>query len=229
MARSRSGENLVDDAYKRSDMQSATDRFPRAEVLRYVNQGGAELWDYIVEARGRAYCRSATPWTITTTADTSFYTSGYPSDFYKLVSVRLDEEGQRAPLAPLTPHEEPLLRDAEESIPTHYDLRPTGILLLPEHSAGLSVVVDYVKNWADLSDSSGSTFDGIDGWEEYIVLFAARCMAVKDEEWSLAQALDRDMDRMRERLKRLAPVKDTFRAERVQDVRGPRMFARRWW
>jgi hypothetical protein len=226
VSRSRSGADLIDDAYKRSDNEGATDRHPRTDVLRYVNQGGTALYDRLIEARGRAYYRSATPWTITTVAGTTVYTSGFPANLYRIVGVRLDDEiGE--PLTPLTPQEEPslLASSRTSSTPSHYDPRPNGIALLPRHDTGLSVVVDYVPSFTDLTDDLVSSFDGINGWEEYIVCFAARCMAVKDEEWQLMSALDADMRKLEVRIDALAPKKDASRARRVQDVRGPRRAA----
>lgn len=225
MARSRAGDDLIDDAYRRSDNEGATDRHPRADVLRYVNQGCAELYDLLIEARGRTYYRSATAWSFTTTADTTLYTASFPATFYRLVSIRVSDGTVGEPLHPFTPMEEPELRTdgVAAYFPTHYELRPNGVVLLPEHSAGKTVTVDYIPTFTDLSDSGASTFDGINGWEEYAVCFAARNMATKDEEWELARALESDMARLKERISKLAPHRDAFRPRRLQDVRGTRM------
>lgn len=227
MARNRSGADLIDDALLRADVQEATDRHPRPEVLRHVNQGRAELYDILVEARGKAYFRSATPWTVTTTADTTLYTSGFPATFYRLISVRVtDADGHGgAPLEPLQPQEEAWMLDPDaEGWPTHYDMRPNGIGIYPEHDADLRVVVEYIPCVTDLADDSATTnADGVNGWEEYVVEFAARRIAKKDGDMELIADCDREMARLKERIKRLAPNRDTFRARRVQDVRGPRM------
>lgn len=115
--------------------------------------------------------------------------------------------------------------------PLFYQLRRTTagankLAVLPEHEAGLSIVVDYVPAFTDLTDASNSTFDGINGWEEYAVAFAARCMAVKDEAWQLAQAMEGEMARLKQRILRLAPKRDMHRARRVKDVRGPQRWGR---
>lgn len=229
MARNVSGQTLINEAYKRADNEDDQsppdpDRHPRTDALRYVNQGCAELYDLLIEARGRTYYRYATPWSIPTTADTTLYTSSYPSTFYRLISVRVSDGTVSEPLHPFTPLEEPSLRldGAAAHFPTHYELRPNGIAILPEHSADLTVTVEYIPVFTDLTDASNSYFDGINGWEEYVVCFAARCMAVKDEEWQLVNALDADMARLKERIKKLAPHRDAFRPRRMQDVRGAR-------
>ena len=231
MARARSGQDLINDAYVKVDLQGFTDRYPRTEVLRHVNQGGAELWDIILEAQGRAFGRSLTPWSITTTADTTLYTSGYPADFMDLLAVRLaGPDGEM--IAPLLPAEEALHREDDTSAqtPEFYQLVPGGLVLLPEHDAGHTIVVDYIRNWTDLSDSSGSTFDGVNGWEEYIVCHAAREMMLKEGEDGMAAQLQGDKDRLAARIMRRAVTRDMYRPRRARDVRGePAMNAFRFW
>jgi hypothetical protein len=219
-----SGQSLINEAYKRADQEGATDRHPRTDVLGYVNQGARELYDLLIEARGRSYYRNSSPWTITTTADTTLYTGSFPSAFYQLVSVRASDGSIQDPLIPFTPLEEPELRRASAVayMPTHYEMRPNGIALLPEHTAGKSVIVEYVPAMTALTDAADSYFDAVNGWHEYIIDFAARCMAVKDQDAPLVSMLDGDMARLTKRIEKLAPKRDRFRPGRVQDVRGPR-------
>lgn len=222
MARTRSGQDLINDAQRRADVESATDRHPRTDILRYVNQGCAELYDLLVAARGRAYYR-ATPQVISLTGGT---TTRYalPTSFYRLISVRVTEPNGYS-LVPFMSQDEPWLRETSNTVsaPTHYEIQPGFIELLPKHGGGRTVTLDYVPVFVDLTDDTNSSFDGINGWEEYAVLFAARNIAVKDENWELIQALDADMNRMRGRIGDLAPKRDAFRAERVKDVRGDQM------
>ena len=224
MARTRSGADLIDDAYLRADLVGATDRHPRDVVLRYVNQGAAELYDLLVEARGRAYYR-ATPTTITTTAATSRY--ALPASFYRLISIRVSGQGGYC-LSPFTPQDEPVLREPGNTAakPSHYELQPGYVELLPLHSGGSAVIVDYVPVMTDLTDTTSSTFDGINGWEQYIPYFAAREMLLKDGEKDDASVQDRALQALAMRIGKLAPGRDSFRAERVKNVRRP--MVRRW-
>ncbi len=220
MARSRELQDLRDDARKRADVESAEDRFPDDEVDRYVNQGCAELYDLLIEARGRTYYRAETPWEFDTATGTTRYTDDFPEDFYRLIGVRVSDGSSTRPLAGLQPQEEAYLRTPSVGgfWPTHYELQADALLVLPSPQAGLTVTMDYIPACPLLSDDV-STFDGINGWEEYAVCFAARCIALKDEEYELAQVLAGEMQRLSGRIAKLAPHRDAFRAERVQDVR----------
>lgn len=227
MARSRRLDALRADAYKRADVAAGTDRHPSADVTRYVNQGIAELYDLLVESRGRSYYRMSPPESITTVANATRYE--LPEDFYRLISVRVGGDDGDV-LEPFRAEDEPLLRQSSSGSdwPTHYELQNGYIELLPLHRAGRTVVLEYVPTVTDLV-SDADEFDGINGWEEYAVCFAARCMAFKDEEYELARALEGEMGRLRERIQKLAPTRDTFRAERVKDVRGGFLSSRRWF
>jgi hypothetical protein len=232
MARTRTGAELIDDSYKRADLEGATDRFPRTEVLRYVNQGGAALYDILIEARGRAFFAVKPAVTITTLASTSRYAFGSGSvaaNFYRLSAARVGGAGGYM-LSPFTPQDEPSLREPGVTAdkPTHYEIQPGYIELLPLHSAGVSVVVDYVPHFTDLTDGS-TTFDGINGWEEYIPHFAASCMLTKDDELALKNSCLADMAALERRIGKLATKRDAFRAERVKNVRGGGLWRGRFY
>lgn len=229
MARTRTLSQLREEAYRRADCEGAYDRHERADVDRDLNQGGAELWDALIAARGAEYFTTTYP--ITTTADTSSYT--LPTALYLLSAVRLNESGGY-PLRKFDTHEEQALRDSDSSNgrPTHYQLRRTGagtstLVVLPEHEASLALSVDYVPAFTDLVDDT-DTFDGMNGWEDYPIDYAARKMALRDEEYQLAREIREDMDRTLARVKALAPKRDMHEARRVRDIRGPVTIRRRY-
>lgn len=230
MARSRSGQDLVDDAYKKTDLTAFTDRHPRPDVLRHINQGGAELWDILVDARGKAFARSSTPWEITTTAETIEYTGDFPADFLELLSVRLTCPYKQM-LRPLASQEEAFLREDNESsaYPEFYELIPGGVQLFPEHQEGCCVVVEYAVKFTDLADTTLSTFDGVSGWEDFMVCHAAREMFIKEGEPALAREMADEKLLIKERIKKRAPNRDAFRARRARDIRGERLGTGRGW
>lgn len=221
MSRLRSGESLINDAYKKADLEGFTTRFPRSEVLRYINQGGAELWDILLAARGKAFARSPTPWEITTTADTVEYTTGFPETFLDLLSVRIScpYDGM---LRPLQSPEEAYHREGtgSDAYPMYYELIPGGIQLFPLHQADACVIVEYATKFVDLSDSPSGGFDGVNGWEEYMVCHAAREMALKEGEIEFAREMANDKAALALRIAKRAPNRDAFRPRRAKDVRG---------
>lgn len=226
MARTRSGQDLINDAYKKTDLEAFTDRYPRSEVLRHINQGGAELWDLILEARGRTFGRHTTPWTITTVDGQVEYDSddGFPATFLELLSVRMTGCGGDFMLTPLQPPEEAWWRAPEgRYIPEYYELLPGVMLLLPTPRACLTVVVEYVRAFTDLTDASDSTFDGVNGWEDYMVCHAAAQMAEKEGELAFAARMDAEKARIAARIGKRAPSRDAYRARRARDIRGERM------
>lgn len=221
MARGRRLDDLRADAYKESDNEGATERFPPAEVTRYINQGRAERYDLMIEARGRSYFRKATPYSITTTASTSRY--ALPPDFLHLLSVRVSGvDGFN--LEPFAPEDEPVLRASTSTTtyPTHYELQPAYIELLPLHQAGKTIVVEYVPTITDLANDADED-NGYNGWEDYPVAYAAMRMTSKDDEPELYARLERRLAGLQERIRRLAPKRDRFKAERVKDVRKDRL------
>ncbi len=216
MARVRTLADLRDDARKRADVEALDDRHPDADVTRYVNQGGAALRDLLIEARGRTYFRKVTPQTITTTSATRYALN---EDFLRLISVRLSDPGGYM-LEPFSPQDEAELREPNitGTYPTHYELQPAYIELLPATQGGKTVIVEYIPTFTDLS-ADDDELEGYDGWEEFVVCFAARCIATKDAEWELVRELKDEMGTVAERIAKLAPSRDAFRAERVKDVR----------
>jgi hypothetical protein len=222
MARTRTLAELRADAYLRADTDSAEDRHKPADVNRYVSQGLSELYDMLVEARGRTYYRKRPALTVTTDGETTAFP--LPEDFYRLISIRVAGSGGLS-LAAFGPEDEPMLREPSAAVtwPTHYELQAGHIEVLPLPKAGVELVVEYVPTCPVLA-ADGATFDGVNGWEEFAAMYAAKCMATRDEDWEVVAALSREMERMKERIVKLAPTRDAFRPERVKDVRGAR-----WW
>jgi hypothetical protein len=220
MTWSRLPADLIEDARKRADAEGAIDRHPSADVQRYLDEGKTELYDIVLEVRGRQFYRKNPPHTITTLAGTTRY--ALPSDFYELISVRRSGAGGEN-LEAFTPTDEPWLREPSASglYPSHYELQPGYIELLPSPMAGVSIIVEYVPHCGPLdNDGTPTAFDGINGWEKYLVLYAAREMCVKDDELQLAAKHEADMANIASRVRTQARRRDAFRPERVKDSRG---------
>jgi hypothetical protein len=214
---------LREDVRKRADVEGADERHPDPDIDRHIHQGRVDRHNQMIEARGRAYFRKFPPQTITTIKDQTRY--ALPADFLRLISVRVGGTYGYT-LVATTSEDEPMLRSPSGSYdPTHYELQDGYIEILPAPPAGKSIVLEYVATLAPLaSDDAEDTTPW--GFEEYPVVYAARQLAIKDEEWDLVHALDDELKHLRDRIATMTPKRDGFRAERVKDVRQTRSFQR---
>lgn len=223
MARTRTLAELRADARKYADQEVATQRFPDAEVNRYVNEGIAACYDLLVEVYGNDYYGTST--TFSTVNGTRAY--ALPADFYKLhVLFRSTGSTENVPLEPASTTDEVWLRNIKGVYPTHYRLRAGYVDLYPIPGGVFTIENHYVPCVAVLS-SDAATFDGINGWEEYPAVMAARTMATKDEDFELVAALSARLAELTERIRRMAPARDAGRAPRVKDTRWSQ-YSRRW-
>lgn len=172
---------------------------PRARLVsdqnldRYINDSVARVYKMLVAARGQDYYMK----------DQSFTTDGrnpsqyaLNSDFWQLVNVTATDGTFRRTLRPFTMKER--ARWQEYAVP-----------------AGLVVTYSYVPAPDRLTDPD-ATFDGIAGWEEWVVLDAAMKMLEKEETDTSAMA-NRRAELTRE-IELLAPDRDAGWPERVTDV-----------
>lgn len=217
MARTSTLSELRTEAYRRADQENLTERFPTSEVNNYVNQGIAELWDMLVSANGYAYYGNTA--TINLVSGTTSYT--LPTDFYKLHKVIYvgSTLGGRLELERLSEADEVALQVATSRVPLYYRVRAGYLDVLPKPGATATLSVSYVP-YATKLVSDTDTFDGINGFEEYVVCYAARRMAIKDADFELANMIYQDMNRQVERIERMASDRDKGHPERVQDIRG---------
>lgn len=211
-ARTRTLVLLRGDVRKKADVVGATARHPDSDLTRYINQGAARLRDLLIEIRGRAFFR-ATPHTFTTTTATRY---ALPSGFYQLLSLR-DDEG--TVFTTFSAQDEGALRLITSGPARFYELQDGYVELLPAPQAGRLITLDWLKAHTDLS-ADADPLEGFDGWEDFVVAHAARCVAVRDAEWELAAALKGELDDLTSRIRKLAPKRDQFRPERVRNVRN---------
>ena len=218
-------------AYARGGFENAVKRFPSSEVDGYLNESIADLYDQILRARGFDGFESLS--TITTAKGVSVYTLTAP--FYELLAVSIDlSDGCGSiPVERFMMHERPQLANPavpyRRGYPYMYKLLGDNIELLPSPRGAYAVELRYIPAATVLADDA-DTFDGINGWEEWVVVDAARKMATKERDFELVGALQADQARLADRIKALAGARDRASGRRVVDVRGSRGLAwrRRW-
>ena len=105
--------------------------------------------------------------------------------------------------------------------PVYYRLQGNSIGFIPVPSGAFTVTLNYYPTFTKFATNGtqdASTFDGVNGWEEYAVWKAAADCIAKEEN-DPAYALGKVAE-LRARIEGLAALRDAGNAERVHDVTG---------
>lgn len=184
-------------------MENHTNFATSSEVQDCLNEVLTEVWDLVVAASPTDYYQS--DFTITTSSGIDLYS--LPSDFYKLRAVFKDEgDGELRPLASINEQEQQYFRP------------PAGVY---------TIVVRYIPV-SPLLTSDSTTFDGVNGWEELVVLGTAIKLLTKEAanlmllqllqaerarvEKRIMDMADRNLGEPERVLRRSLRYRDTFRA-----------------
>lgn len=194
MARTRTLLQLRTDVRQRADLVSST-FITDAELTEYINGSIADLFDRLVASRGMDYYEKVPPYSFTTVGGTSLYS--LPADFYQLILCEATIGSYTVPLQP-------------------FALVERGRLSQQPVQGGLVVTVRYVPTCPRLVNDS-DTFDGFNGWEEFVILDAA--LKCREKEETDATDFQARLARMVQRLDRMAPDRDAGMGQRFTDVR----------
>lgn len=192
MARTKTLAQLRTLVRQRADQVNGT-AVTDAELTSWINQSATQLWDMLVGARGCAYYESNSN-TTTGTITSSATTLTLPATFYKLsrlVAVVNDRE---------------YLLDSYTNSEVDGSTAPT---------QSTAVKLYYVPCFTDLSGDS-DTFDGINGWEEWVVADVARKVKIKFEEDPMP--LLQELADLNARITKLKTPRDQRSAHRIADV-----------
>ncbi len=217
---------IRDAARQRSDMVKS--KFvTEAELKGYVNASVKELYDLLVSTFDDYYTAEPLEFELTGVED------GYnlPDDFYKLRG--LDRQIDSASATWFTVHnfnfEERNRYNQFTAIRSSYpairyrvmgssDLEGNGFIkIIPKAGAGGTYRMWYVPKCPTLV-ADGDEFNGINGWEEYVIVDCAIKMLEKQEDdvsVFLAQK-----KALIERIEAMAPNRDAGEPERITDSRS---------
>lgn len=226
MARSVSLATLVQEARLRADMESSS-FVTDTEVGRLVQASGTWLYDLILSAWGERYFFEQSD--VTTTASQAYVS--LPSDFYRLLKVGWVEGGSTDPL-----RLEPFQSDEEWSDaywgsaaswsrtnPPRYQVRGSDYLYLdPTPSSVQTLRVQYVPIMPEIEDTTPVPFQGVHGWDEFIVLDVAIKLRIKEE--SDVRDLQGERQMQIQRIEGMAPRRDVGRTHKVQRRRARRVY-----
>jgi hypothetical protein len=226
MARTRTRAELVAEAKDRADMENS-EHVSDTQWARYVNQSAAALYDEIADEFEGDFASTTS---ISTVAGTSTYSLG--ATFYRLASVPpyVSIGGSQRRLLPMDIDAVPSLLNAGNSGwstgQLYYRLiNDDKIQILPAPDGVYTLTVWFIPAFQDMSGDA-STYDGRNGWEEWVVLDAAIKAIMKEE--GDASGLVAERDAKLARLKARMRHKDSA-PRRVRDVtRGDRYWPWEW-
>lgn len=179
MSRNRSLTNLLADVRYQADIEGLTTRHTDANLTRLINQS-IQAFRLKISTAGHPYYLTES--TGTTTAGTSDY--ALPADFVQLYAVDLTVGTQTISLSEYSivernDYSSPVVPG--DGVPVMYRLQASNMRLLPTPDAAYSYKLLYLPVGTDLSGASDN-FDGIAGWEDWIVFDVARKVLSRDDD-----------------------------------------------
>lgn len=222
MARARTLESIRDEV--RTLTETTYDpNITDAMLLVWINQGIAELWRKLVNVSAYRY---AVQDTIATTAGTNAY--DLEDDFLSILSVWRVSGTQRLPLQNVNPVEAPYRASDVRyagGLPRYWipgggiDGSGTQIYFDPDPGTN-TYGYWYIQAPQSLADDDDE-FDGIAGYEDWVVLYTALRVYVRHEDPNQAGILG-EMARIESSITASAARRDVGHAPRIADVRPRR-------
>lgn len=194
MARSFTVQQIMDRCRRRADMENSN-FISDAELVDLITESFAELYDVLVGAFQNYFIATDT---ITLTNGTSLY--DLPDDFYKSVTVDLQNGSRYDSLFPFDEAERNSVLQTSSSIPN------------------ATVRLRYIPAPPvfELADVATDTIDGRAGWETLLVTTVAIFMLQKEE--SDTSALERRKQAELARITSMAQNRDVTNPGTVTDV-----------
>ncbi len=228
---------MVTSVRRRTNLERNFNFIPDVEIVEYIDEFGAELYDLLCEVGGQEWFRKT--WEIVTRAASGSDpgdTYPLPPDFLKLTSAEIVYAANVVqPIAPYMETERAAftrLTGWNIGSPAWYRmLGKDKIRFIPQPGGAYTVnlngypIYDRFASKVTYTDSTNRTllngqasFDGINGWEAYVIWkVVATCQGKQKVDPSLA--LSRAAE-MADRIRTMAQNRDMTNNERVQDVVG---------
>lgn len=198
-----------------------------AEITSLINTYVAELYDLLVSAYGPAFYASS--YTFSTIADQREYTlpvsPNTGSDFYQLLGVDVDlGDGDVLSATPFDFHSRNRYNNSTSYYtrgePVYYRIHGSQIWLLPTPGAVYSVTIHYIPAAPTLASGGTTTFDGVNGFERYVIVSAAiACLQKEESDPTILMAEKASLTR---RIQTMSKNRDAAYPEQIVDVRGRR-------
>lgn len=189
-----------------------------SELNQYINNSIAELYDLLVSAYGEDYYSKTYNFTVNG-VDTVY---DLPTDFYKVLGIDLYINPSRfISLRPYMFNERGRYQDGSNWAaiiaiqgPRYY-IKANSVEFNPSPPGAYQLSMFYVPACPELVSDS-DTFDGINGWEEYVIVDAAIKMLQKEE--SDVSVFLAQKQALLQRINTMAENRDAGHSFRVNDV-----------
>lgn len=186
-----------------------------AELTDFINGSASSLYDQLVQAAEDYFVKSAT---ITIIAGQNEYT--LPSDWYKTLGVDYLVNNKPVPMSRFNFRDRHLYNylDARPEI-VRYGIWGQELVFKPQAPKSATVVLWYVPTITKLVNDA-DLLDGVNGWEEYIILDSAiKCM-IKEE--SDPSALMAQLQLVKDRIATMSKDRDQGEPQKTTDIIGSR-------
>lgn len=230
MARTRGLQDLVADVRWISDTEGATSRHTDRQIVRALNQSVQAL---------RLMISEYSPYylTSTTTASASATVSlASITDIVAIYGVDIAVSGETRELFPFQFSERNKYESSvvsETGIPTSYRYSGGSLLIRPTPDASYTFTIWYLPTGTDMTatynadDSiatTSSSFDGIAGWEDWIVYDTAMRISTRDAGVNdNFEVLGAELARIQQRIVNDAKKRTRDKPVRRVDTRGRRI------
>lgn len=214
---------FIERCRERADMERS--RFiSDAELTRYINSSIQELYDLLIASRGENYYITSSSFSTNSGTDTYSLPAGMlkvmgvdlvknTNEAYTLKAFRWQERNQnRSPYY------------FNSSVNLKYQIRGNDIVFSPIPTDSNTIKLWYVPAFQTLSGGSDS-FDGINGWEEYVVIDCAIKMKSKEE--SPVDELVMAKNDMKARILQASSGRDSTEPARIVDTET--INRNQWW
>lgn len=194
--RTRTLAQLRSDVRQRADCEGDP-HISDAELTRYINQSCAALHAKMVDVNELYFFQEQN---LVTVAGVDQVNLSISNSFYKLLHVEVQIGSIWRTLDRWTFEKRTLYRNASSwglsQLPISYRLSRAQngaavLVLAPTPDAAYPLIVASVQSFADLA-ADADTYDGADGWEEWVVWDSAIKCLVKSEESIVDATRERD-------------------------------------
>ncbi len=197
-----------------------------AELGRYINQSYKELYDLLVATFEDYYMKSPLEFTVADNENTY----DLPEDFYKLRGLDAAlSGGPQSEWQTVYPfnfgernrNDRNINRTIYGIITVSYRVIGDRLEILPSNRASGDYRLWYTPRATDLVADT-DVMDGVNGWEEYVIVDA--CIKVMQKEESDARMFMVQKEQLKTRIESMAMDRDSGSSEKITDVNTYRYY-----